>query len=211
MTTPERNDDKKSSDGTDGDGALNGVLDDLEHLANGSETVAFGDIVDTLGARGFGPLLLILALFLLVPVGAIPGVPAAIGLVVALIGMQVVRGHRGLWLPDRVRRVSLTADRVTQAAHMLRPRLRWLGRFLHRRLAILAEGRLSVMAIGAVLIAVGLAMIVAGFVPLLPILLALPVLVFALGLTMRDGLLVLLGYAGLVPALVLVWRSLTGG
>jgi len=200
-------------DGKDEDGAgtLNGVLDDLEALADGADPVAFGDIVETLGARGFGPLLMILSLFLLVPVGAIPGVPAAIGLVVAGIGAQVIRGRKGLWLPKRVRRLNIAAREVSQAIGLLRPRLQWLGRYLHRRLTILAEGRLSLLGIGMVLLVVGVAMVFIGFVPLLPILLALPVLVFGIGLTMRDGLVVLVGHTALLPALFLSWRNLVSG
>ncbi|WP_038650020.1 exopolysaccharide biosynthesis protein [Roseicyclus elongatus] len=194
-----------------GAGALNGVLDDLGRLAEGRTTVAFGDIVSTLGARGFGPLLLILSLFLMVPVGAIPGVPAAVGLVVIGIGAQVARGRKGLWLPQRVNRLRIEGQRVTQAIAVLRPRLQWLGRVLHRRLPLLAEGRLSLMTIGLVLICLGIAMVIIGFVPLLPLLLALPALVFGIGLTMRDGVVVLLGHAGLIPAVIVAWRSLAGG
>ena len=52
----------------------------------------------------------------------------------------------------------------------------------------------------------GALMIALGFVPGLPAALALPVALFGLGLTIRNGLLALLGLVVLVPELIgAVW------
>ncbi|MEY8842027.1 exopolysaccharide biosynthesis protein, partial [Cribrihabitans sp. XS_ASV171] len=47
------------------------IVDMLDDLGAGRDAVSFGEMVDTLGARGFGPLLFGLALLLVLPIGMI--------------------------------------------------------------------------------------------------------------------------------------------
>lgn len=182
-------------------GELEGVLRDLSGLAGNGGTVEIGRLVDALGRRGFGPLLLVLSLLLILPIGAIPGVPAAVGLLVASMGVQIVLGGRGVWLPARLRRIGIGASRVDWAVARLKPATKRLRRVLRPRLETLAQSRVSLMAIGGVLVLAGLAMIAIGFVPGLPFLFALPVLVYALGLTGGDGLVVIAGHLLVLPGL----------
>jgi hypothetical protein len=175
------------------------VVDELQQLAADRPEVEFGEIVDTLGSRGFGPLLLALAAVLLLPIGMIPGVGGAVGLVTVAIGVQLLRGRSGLWLPRAVRRRALPAARLDRATRALRPAMLWLRRRLRPRATALAEGAVSLRVMALALVAAGLLMAVFGAIPVLPPLLGVPVLFFALGLTTRDGAAVGLGYLLLAP------------
>ncbi len=170
------------------------IVDMLDDLGAGRDVVSFGKIIDTLGARGFGPLLFGLAVLLVLPIGMIPGVGGAIGVVMAVIGVQMLRGRGRVWLPRFIRRRCLSAQRLKHASDLLRPRMEWLRRHTHQRLTPLAEGGLSLRVIAALLILAGLGMAIFGAIPILPPLMGASVLFFALGLTTRDGAAVVLGY-----------------
>lgn len=180
------------------------IVDKLDDLATDRDSIAFGDMVDTIGAQGFGPLLLGLAALLVLPFGMIPGVGGAIGLVMAVIGIQIMRGRRGLWLPGFIRRRDMPARHLRRACNVLRPRMAWLSRRLRPRATFLAEGSVSLRLIAALLILMGLSMAVLGAIPILPPLMGIPVLFFALGLTTRDGAAVILGYLLLLPPLYVI-------
>ena len=79
--------------------------------------------------------------------------------------------------------------------------MQWLSHRLRPRATPLAEGSVSLRIIALLLILLGLSMTVLGAIPILPPLMGIPVLFFALGLTTRDGAAVALGYLLLLPAI----------
>ncbi len=179
---------------------IEGIMKDLSGLAEDRGTVELGDLVATLEARGFGPLLMVLAALTMLPVGMLPGFPAVIGLLFVLCGAQMVRGAKGLWLPSRLKRIEAPADKLRKSLDRAWPVVRRLRRLIGGRLHWAVSGR-AARAIAVLLILIGAAMAGLGFLPGLPFLLALPVLLFGLGLTAGDGLVVILGVLLLIPAI----------
>ncbi|MEQ8292191.1 MAG: exopolysaccharide biosynthesis protein [Roseovarius sp.] len=175
------------------------IVDTLDDMTRDRDSIPFGDMVEAIGAQGYGPLLLGLSALLVLPFGMIPGVGGAIGLVMAVIGVQILRGRRGLWLPGFIRRREMPARLLHRACSFLRPRMQWLRRHLRPRATTVAEGSVSLRIIAVLLILMGLSMTVLGAIPILPPLMGIPVLFFALGLTTRDGMAVALGYLLLLP------------
>nr|WP_053070786.1 exopolysaccharide biosynthesis protein [Halomonas sp. PR-M31] len=57
---------------------LTQLLEQLDDSDSG-ETIQLQDIVDNFETRGFGPLLVLPALIVLLPTGAIPGIPTCVG------------------------------------------------------------------------------------------------------------------------------------
>lgn len=170
------------------------LLDRLERLTRNREQVRFGDIVTTIGAQGHAPLLLVAALLMILPIGMVPGIGGALGLLVAVIGAQMLRGHRGIWLPGFIRRRNVPADRLSTGIRWLRPKMGWLRRRLHIRLEFLSNSRASLNIIALVLILAGLSLIVLGAVPVTVPLTGFPIAVFAFGILARDGAVVAVGY-----------------
>lgn len=186
------------------DQPLDSILHDLSDLARDNDRVTLKDLVRTLETRGFGPLLTVLAAFLLLPVGMLPGFPAVIGLLVIFCGAQMLRGKAGLWLPGPIAQIDVPADKLQSSSDKAEKPVNRIQRVLHERLTW-AVGTTATRMIAVVLLLFGLAMIGLGFVPGLPLLLALPVLLFGLGLTFRDGLFVCIGAALMIPALYVGW------
>ncbi|MBD3765672.1 MAG: exopolysaccharide biosynthesis protein [Rhodobacterales bacterium] len=182
-----------------GGDAFDGILDTLARAAEAEDRLTLGQILAAIGTRGFGPLLVILALFLILPVGLVPGMPGAVAVVLALIAVEILTGGRALHLPRRLRGRTLRSALVLGFVRRVRPWTRWLHRLLHPRLVPLAASRAGLAAVAVTILGVAAVIFVAGVIPGLPFLLAFPVLLFGLGLTAHDGLAVALGYALILP------------
>lgn len=186
----------------------------LEELAGKRDPVRIGDVLDTFGERSFGPLLMILALLEITPVGSIPGVPTVIATLCVLLAGQLALGHDPVWLPQWVQRRSLRADKLATGAQKLEG--------VAERLDRLFKGRLERFATDWWQRAAGLAVILLCLtVPpleLLPLASTVPMLAIAsigLALTVRDGLLLLIAitFAGLAmgAGVVFAIAQLGGG
>ena len=175
------------------------VLLRLDRLTTDRDTVAFGRIVSELGGRSHAPLLLVLSILLVLPIGMLPGVGGAVGAVIAVIGLQVMRGDAGLWLPDFISNRKVPATALHKTVERVKPIACWLGARLSPQLPILAASRVSLTAIATILLVLGLSMLVLGVIPVFAPLIGLPILLFAIGLVSRDGRAVLAGYLLCLP------------
>ena len=191
-----------------GDDQLSGLLDDLEALLDDRERVSLGEIIDTLGARGFGPLLVTLSAFLILPVGMIPGMPGLVAIVLVLIGLQMLIGQKRLWAPVGVRSRTVSAELLRVSIHRARPIARRLRPVLMPRLCALTDNGLLLTTAAAIFIATGAVIFVIGFIPGLPFVLSIHVLLIGLGMTARDGIVTALGFAAIAPAVWLLGKFL---
>jgi len=182
---------------------LTTLVQDLRSLAGQGARVGFGPLVDTLGARGLGPVLMVLAALLMLPTGMIPGMPASVGVIEILLGLLGIVGGR-LKVPGRLARVTLSAHHIAGLADRIAPIARRLARVIRPRFGVLVRGPLALAALGGILIPTGAGLILLGFIPLMPFILSLHVLLIGLGLASRDGLVVLAGYALLMPEAALI-------
>ncbi len=185
---------------------IDGVLKNVAELSEDGDKVAFGDLIEALGSRGFGPLLLIMAGALMLPIATVPGLPAIIGLVVVALGVQMLRGKKGIWLPGFVRRFKLGADRLGASADKAAPYADKLRSVLSHRLTWATSGSAVLTVIALIVLVSGVAIIVVGFVPFLPFLIAIHLMLFGIGLTADDGVFVIAGFVWLAPLVYFATR-----
>ena len=150
--------------------------------------VSLGDLVDALGERGFGLLILVLALPNVVPGPAIPGFSAIFALP---LGLQLTLRRHEPRLPGWIGRRSLSLDRFRALVARAAPLLRRLEARLRPR--GLPLGGWGAPALGAVLVVLALALAVP--VPFGNTPAALAIIIVALGLLERDGRAVAAGVA----------------
>lgn len=181
------------------------LIDRLRKLGRAEEEVTVGDLVRAFGAQGHAPLLVIVALLMILPVGMIPGVGGALGLLSAAIGAQMLAGREGVWLPGFMRRRGISAARVTRLAERVRPVSAFLARHLDARMEWLAAGRASLSVIAVLLIVTGGSLVIVGAIPVAVPLLGLPIAIFAIGIMARDGAVVAAGYVLLAATAAAVW------
>ena len=96
-----------------------------------ADDITLGDVLDPLGERAFGFLILILALpnFIPVPIG----VGGPMGVLVAIIGMQMLLGFEHPWLFGVLRRRGVKRESLERFVRRLTPVLGWLERLCKPR------------------------------------------------------------------------------
>jgi hypothetical protein len=173
-----------------------------EEAANGSDEgdvaddgVTLEEMLDAVGRRSFGPLLLLAGLVVLAPlVGDIPTVPTMMAVVVTLTAVQLLLRREHFWLPGWLLRRSVARSKVRTAVTKLRRPANWVDRVLRPRLTFLTGGPGSVgVALTCILIA--LAVPPMEFIPFSANGAGLALSGFGLALVTRDGVLVLFSYA----------------
>lgn len=110
------------------------ILDDLDELAEQNDEVSIADVVEAFGDRSYGPFLLVPALVELTPLGAVPGVPTFLAVIIALVAAQMLFGKSHLWLPGIIENRSVKADKLARASGKLRGVAKFMDKWFHGRL-----------------------------------------------------------------------------
>ncbi len=186
-------------------------LEDLLHrvgdAAEGEDRVSLGAVVEAVGNRSFGPLLLVGGVIALSPLSGIPGMPTIVATLVLLIAIQLLFGRKHFWLPGWLLKWSVPRGHLHKALKWLWPPARFIDRWLRPRLTILIRGA------GTYLIAIVCVVIAAGMPALEPVPFAATsagaaLTVFGLSLIARDGLLALLAFGFTVATIGFVLYNL---
>lgn len=183
--------------------SLSDLLQAIVERAEDEEQVTFGDLLDALHTRSYGPVLLLPAIVAVSPIGMIPGASIVCGSIIALLSMQMVFGLKHPWLPERLKAFEFPHDKIRRGVNKSLPIVRRFEKFLGKRLRVLSQPPFTRLV---ALLCLVLAVL---FYPLalLPFAVALPgtaIVLLSLGLTARDGVLVLVG---IVTSGVTGWLS----
>ncbi len=176
------------------------ILDRLRDVANDEEQVPIGDVVQAMGARSFGPFIMLPALIEISPLGAVPGIPTFLALVIAITAAQLLFGRDHLWLPGFVRNRSAKSEKVLKAVDRLRPIAEWMDRWFHGRMKRFASGPFPRIA-AACVIALAMTVPPLEFIPFASTAPMAAIAAFGLALIVRDGLLMLIAGVLTVAAL----------
>lgn len=177
------------------------------------ERLTLGEILDSLDHRAYGFVLLLLAAANFTPGPSMPGFSTLFGLPALAMAAQMTLGWSRPWLPPRLARISMKRARFTAVVskalptivrldRLLRPRLTWLANLTGHRWTGAAA------MLQAVLLCLP--------VPLYPMAPAAALVLMALGMIARDGLMLALGHVagvlalGLAVAMVFLAQELLG-
>lgn len=171
---------------------LEQLLDRIDKDAVEGNRVSVDAILDAVGRRSFGPLLLVAGLVTLAPIiGDIPGVPTLMGIIVLLTAVQLLLRRDHFWLPHWILNRTLSRSKLCKMLKWLRSPARFLDRLTRPRLTVFARG------IGSYVIAVA-CIVVALTMPATEVVLfsanvvGLVLTLFGLALIARDGVLALI-------------------
>ncbi len=167
------------------------------------ERISVGNLVQIMGYRAYGALMLIFALPNVLPTP--PGFSAVLGAPLIFLAAQLLLRRPTPWLPEIIASRSMSradfsvivaraAPWLAKAERLLRPRLEFLTRPPCEQL------------IG--LICLVLAIILFLPIPLGNMLPALAICLFSLAILERDGLAAVIGLAATVLSIVVVWGVL---
>jgi hypothetical protein len=163
----------------------------LRELAEGAaaDRITFREVLSELQHRAFGFTLLIFALPCCLPMP--PGLPTVCGVALVIIALNLIAARQRLWLPRVIADKSVARADLKRMVDRVAPHLERLEKICKPRFPIVTD------PVGKVLI--GFVIFALGFIMILPI----PFLgnmppgfaasVIAIGMTERDGLVVLIG------------------
>lgn len=185
---------------------LASIIDNLPE-----DRLTLGALIEVFGDEGLLLLTILLTLVFLIPV-SIPGVSTIFGAAILLIGISRLVG-RPLWLPARLRRKSLPADKLRPG---LARGMSWVRRLEKisrpHRLRAFAEGRVPGLINNlAFILAALLLMAPFGFIPFSNTLPGLALLFYAVGLIQRDGGAMLLGHLANIATIIYFGILIGGG
>ncbi|GAB4523492.1 MAG: exopolysaccharide biosynthesis protein [Anaerolineae bacterium] len=189
-----------SVDFRDNHSSLSATLDTAAQSLH-QETITVAELIGLVGEQGLLILSAVLTLPFLLPI-SIPGVSTVFGAVIVLAGVAITL-NRILWLPKALSSRAIPAETLKpflQSGHKFAARMERIIRM--RWLAITSSARLNRLH-GLTIVAAGLMLMLPfGLVPFSNTLPALVILLIALGLIERDGVLIVGGYVALLGTLV---------
>ena len=187
-----------------GDGRrLGEILAEL--AARPAPDLTLGELIESVGDRGYGLLIAALALPNVLPI-YLPGLSAVFGLPLVFVALQLTLGRQKLWLPPALGRRSIARATFARMAGAVAPWLARLERALRPRWPEFLGPTAERLA-GLLTILLGLLLSLP--IPLTNIPLAIPLVLIGLGLAERDGLVLAIGLAlGAIVAIAVL--ALTG-
>jgi hypothetical protein len=181
----------------------------LRSLADNTqgETVTVRDLLDAVGRRSYGPVLLLLGFVAASPLTLVPGANWFVALLILLFAGQIAIGLEYPWLPRRALDATFKRKHLLAGIRHAEKHAHTVDRLVRPRLVFLTEPPFAQLV---ALICVGAALITfpLGSFPLGPLLPSLTVLLFGLGLAARDGLVLALATATLIGAIIVLIRVL---
>ena len=172
---------------------LEEMLNRIDESADHKGRVSLGSIVESVGDRSFGPLLLMVGVIITSPLSGLPGVPTTMGTLVLLIAGQLLFGKDHFWLPGWVLRRSLEERKVRKAIKWLRPSAHFIDRWLRPRLPAFISG-FSIYLISLVCALIAPLLTMMELVPFSAHGAGLALTAFGLALISRDGLLAAIAF-----------------
>ncbi len=175
-------------------------------LRSRKERLSVGELMAKLeDANGPGPVLFALTLPVLLPMP--PGVSMLLALPLLVVTPQLVLGRRRLWLPKALSERTVTRNDLVKLLHRVLPSVERFEQFSRPRLTFLT-GRAGARLVGVACSLIALVLVLP--VPFANLVPSMAMGVFAMGLTRRDGLLILAGYGLIVVAIVVVALGVHG-
>ncbi|MEN0078272.1 MAG: exopolysaccharide biosynthesis protein [Pseudomonadota bacterium] len=169
------------------------------------DTVTAGDLIRAVGMRSYGPVLLLLGFIAVSPLTIIPGATWLVSLIILLVAGQILIGKPSPWVPGQLLAFEFRREDLLKGVEMSEGLVQRVDRVLRPRLTVLSEPPfaqfVALICIGAALVSFPL-----GFVPFGPVLPGVAVLLFGLGLTARDGFVILAAAASLFAAALVLFR-----
>lgn len=186
---------------------LEELLEEMHHAGEGEEEVTLDDILDEIGHRSFGPLILLAGLIMAAPVlGDIPGMPTTMGIFIFLTAGQILLQQEHIWLPDLLLERSVDREKLFKGIEWMQKPARYIDRLIRPRLTIFVQYA-GGYAIAAICVCIAVTTPAMEVVPFVANVAGLAIMAFGLALIARDGLLALiaLGLTGGATALAIYY------
>lgn len=169
------------------------------------EKVTVRDLLDAVGRRSYGPVLLLLGFVSISPLTIVPGANTITSLLILLISAQIPFGRKYPWVPKRALDFEFERKHLLSGVASSQKYVSWIDALLRPRLTFLTEPPFAQL-VALICVAAALVCFPLSFVPLGPVLPGIAVMLFGLGLTSRDGLVILGAGLSLAASIFVLFR-----
>jgi len=173
---------------------LEQLLDHLAEAADTRERMSLEIVVEVVGQRSFGAVLLVVGLLLVSPLSGIIGMATTMSIVVALIAVQLLLDREYVWLPRWVLQRSTSSAHALRAISALRRPARFMDRWVKPRLPMLSR-RLGTCAVALMCISIASVMPFMELIPFSATVAGVPLTILGLTLFVKDGVLTIVSLA----------------
>lgn len=181
-------------------------------LETHGDIVTVRDLMNVVGRRAYGPIILLLGFISISPLTIIPGGNWLVALITLVFTIQIVVGRKFPWIPKKALDTEFPRKFLVTAAVQGKVWAKIADRITAPRFTFLTSppfvNLVALACVGASLITFPL-----GLVPLGPVLPGLTVLLFGVGLAARDGAFLMLAGTSLVGAIIVlirIWDRVAG-
>ncbi len=181
----------------------------LQELANNKslkEQISLREIITSLKESSFGIVLLIFALPSALPFSGIPGVGFALSVPLVILGLQMAIGYKKVQLPTFITKLKISHEKFSALVRKTKPYLELLQKPLKPRLSFMMT-TIPTCITGIFITLLAILVIIP--IPLTNPFFAFFIVVYALALTEKDGLVILINWiinAIMILLLVLLVR-----
>lgn len=160
-----------------------------------SKNITVGHIYDIATENdGYPVLIASLAVVLILPVGALPGVPAIVGIVMSVLYLGIIVSSQSANLPKSISNIKVKPKIILKVCNFLNQCLKRVNEYSKENRLQSFNGAFSSRIVAALGFIFSIATILIGFIPFVPTLLMIPILLFSLGGILKDGLFTFMGY-----------------
>ena|SRR3990167_7543402 len=178
------------------------ILLEIAHHKDLKGEVTYQRILQMLGARAFGVVLLFFALPSALPFSAIPGIAVVFSVPILLFSSQMIFARKTLWLPKIIAERTIHQKTICKVIHATVPYLVKVEYFLKPRWSFM-NSRFMEIINGTVILCLAILLMLP--IPLSNSIFAGLLIIFSLGLIEKDGVFILLGYAGTILYVSLIY------
>ncbi|AFZ52415.1 exopolysaccharide biosynthesis protein [Cyanobacterium aponinum UTEX 3222] len=191
---------------------LSQELNDYFFVQEREEKITLEEILSLAGERIFGFLLVILSLPSALPIPA-PGYSIPFGILIFLLAIQLVIGHKTPWLPDKMLKGAMKTSTARKFVQMGLPWLKRIENLTKPRLTYICTSFSGRIVIGIAIALMAISMMIP--IPGTNTAPAMGIFVTAFGMQEDDGFIVLAGLslcliAGVVSASI-IFATIWGG
>ena len=123
---------RQSNSVADGDAPLESIVDDaIAQSENGR--VSLRALLKAWDDRSYGPLFIVLGFVGGTPLAVIPGAAAVVGVVIAILALQMALGLNHPWLPDIALKQSISEEKLRDVRRKMDKPLRFIDHLITER------------------------------------------------------------------------------
>ena len=174
---------------------------DKVHDSIDGDKIVVKEVLRGLESRGYGPLLLALSMFILLPTGAIPIFPDIIGLVIIFLCVQLIIGRKTPWLPEKIRKFSVKREKFEKGRDKIKPYTKKIDKLFKPRLQFMT-GAIMNRLYATICIVLAITIFPLGFIPFAAMIPAFAIALFGISISTKDGLMASIACATSLGSLI---------